>query len=303
MQLIVIGAFVHKAFYMAAVIKHYISLVSHMTGVDPENGATASEQPDSTRALDADKNNRHTESNVQFYVIYNRTKHFFDLPISTTMLELKSLLEPLTQVPVQMQKLIFRGMLSDGSTLRDLKLPPRDAKLMLIGSRQSEADQLRQVEATGSSGIVVGDDIVGSPDIDSEWCEQTEHKRVLERFGKPENAMVGILNSEEILAPDESLTGLYDKRGRALRLRVRPDTCELWLATCDVTHKFPLTTIHDVLSQPIKSHPEYHIMAFQLGPTPKSRYFVYWLPSQYVESIKTMVLQHKILQPNSHTHL
>lgn len=239
---------------------------------------------------------------IQITVVHNKNKYRFSFPPSATVIEIKEALEPLTHVPVGMQKLIFRGLLSDSASLGSLSLPTRDAKLMLVGTSQSEADELRQVE---SIPVVEGDKIATVSPVDSntDWSEQTEHKRVLERFGKPENAMVGILNSEEILAPDESLTGLYDKRGQALRLRVRPDTCELWLATKDVTHKFPLATIHDVVSQPIKDHPEYHIMAFQLGPTPKSRYFVYWLPSQYVDSIKTMVLQYKILRHSDRTQL
>ncbi|THD23678.1 Ubiquitin domain-containing protein UBFD1 [Fasciola hepatica] len=230
----------------------------------------------------------HSASNdepIQITVLHNRSKYRFSFSPSTTVIEIKEALEPLTHVPI-------------GS----LQLPARDAKLMLVGTSQSEADELRQVESTP---VVEGDKIatVSPVEPNTEWSEQTEHKRILERFGKPDNAMVGILNSEEILAPDESLTGLYDKRGQALRLRVRPDTCELWLATKDVTHKFPLATIYDVVSQPIKDHPEYHIMAFQLGPTPKSRYFVYWLPSQYVDSIKTMVLQYKILRNSDRTQL
>lgn len=30
--------------------------------------------------------------------------------------------------------------------------------------------------------------------------------------------------------------------------------------------------------------------AFQIGPTELSRYFVYWVPSQYVEAIKDAIL-------------
>ncbi|KAA3674895.1 uncharacterized protein DEA37_0009731 [Paragonimus westermani] len=235
---------------------------------------------------------------VRFVVVHNRTKHHFSLSPHTTILELKQALEPLTQVPVGMQKLIYRGLLSDSMKLGDLRIVSKDAKLMLVGASQSEADRIRQVEAASADGDDVEKRENGSsgPVGELSWSEQTEHRRVLERFGKPDNAMVGILNTEEMLAPNESLTGMYDKRGRALRLRIKSDTCELWLATNDVTHKFPLATIYDVVSQPIKNHSEYHIMAFQIGPTPKSRYFVYWIPSQYVESIKTMVLQHKILR-------
>ncbi|CAH8841435.1 unnamed protein product [Trichobilharzia szidati] len=234
------------------------------------------------------------ESSIALTILHNRTKYNLTFSPSATIAEVKKTLEPLTHVPVDMQKLIFRGMLSDTAKLEELSLPTKDAKLMLIGTKPSEAEQIRLSEANNH---VQGDDMSdeGRSDVAADWSEQNEHKQVLERYGKPENAMIGILNTEEILDPNECLVGLCDKRGQALRLRIKPDSGELWLATKDVTHKFPLATIHDVISQPIKGHPEYHIMAFQLGPTPKSRYFVYWLPSQYVESIKTMVLQYKII--------
>ncbi|CAL8091924.1 unnamed protein product [Calicophoron daubneyi] len=259
----------------------------------------ATDTPSSAELPKVESSVEHT---IHFTVVHNRVKHQFGFPPNTTILEIKKALEPLTQVPVALQKLIYHTVLSDASALQDLHLPSKGAKLMLLGTSQSEADQIRQAEALNAvRGDFVADVVTPEPAMD--WCEQPEHKRVLERFGKPEGAMVGILNTEEMLAPDECLTGLYDKRGRPLRLRVRPDTCELWLATTDVTHKFPLATIHDVISQPIKDHPEYHIMAFQLGPTPKSRYFVYWLPSQYVDSIKTMVLQHKVVRSAEHSSM
>ncbi|CAH8525154.1 unnamed protein product [Schistosoma rodhaini] len=230
---------------------------------------------------------------ISLTVLHNRVKHHLVFQSSTTIAEVKRSLEPLTHVPVDMQKLIFRGILSDNTTLGELSLPGKDVKLMLVGTKPSEAEQVRLSEANNHANEEISDDC--RSEVSMDWSDQTEHKQVLERYGKPENAMVGILNTEEILDPNECLLGLCDKRGQPLRLRIKPDSGELWLATKDVTHKFPLATIHDVVSQPIKGHPEYHIMAFQLGPTPKSRYFVYWLPSQYVESIKTMVLQYKII--------
>ncbi|KAK4469185.1 hypothetical protein MN116_006763 [Schistosoma mekongi] len=233
------------------------------------------------------------ELSISFTVLHNHTKHHMVFQSSTTIAEVKQSLESLTHVPVDMQKLIFRGILSDSITLGELSLPSKGAKLMLVGTKPSEAEQVRLSEASNHASEKTLDDC-GS-DVTMDWSDQTEHKLVLERYGKPENAIIGILNTEEILDPDECLLGLCDKRGQPLRLRIKPDSGELWLATKDTTHKFPLATIHDVISQPIKGHPEYHIMAFQLGPTPKSRYFVYWLPSQYVESIKTMVLQYKII--------
>ncbi len=104
---------------------------------------------------------------------------------------------------------------------------------------------------------------------------------------------------KEVLADDALLTGLYDKRGKPLRLRFRADSRELWLATPSATHKIPLETIKAVDNQPIAGHAEHHIMAFQLGPTTKSRFFIYWVPAQFVESIKTKALQYRPAAANS----
>ncbi|KAL7061653.1 hypothetical protein AAHC03_0728 [Spirometra sp. Aus1] len=236
---------------------------------------------------------------VSLTVVHNRHRYDLTFPINSTVLSMKERLESLTNVPADMQKLVFHGILDDSKRLSELKLPPRDAKLMLIGSERSAAEQVRKAEQKGQPAEASPGPV--NEDSDSDLSSDGEHRRVLERFGMPDDVMVGIMNSQDLLAPDEALSGMYDKRGQSLRLRFKPETSELWLATNSVTHKVPLATIHDVRSQPIKEHPEYHIMAFQLGPTKKSRFFVYWLPAQYVECIKTMVMQHRLLHGDRRT--
>lgn len=49
-------------------------------------------------------------------------------------------------------------------------------------------------------------------------------------------------------------------------------------------------SIKNVVSEPIEGHEDYHMMAFQLGPTEASYYWVYWVPTQYVDAIKDTVL-------------
>ena len=45
-----------------------------------------------------------------------------------------------------------------------------------------------------------------------------------------------------------------------------------------------------MVSEPIDGHKEYHIVALQLGPTEASRYWIYWVPAQYVDAIKDCIL-------------
>ena len=49
-------------------------------------------------------------------------------------------------------------------------------------------------------------------------------------------------------------------------------------------------SIKAVVSEAIVGSEEYHMMGIQLGPTEASRYWVYWVPAQYVDSIKDAVL-------------
>ena len=65
---------------------------------------------------------------------------------------------------------------------------------------------------------------------------------------------------------------------------------QLWLGTKERTEKLPMNSIKAVVSEPIKGQEEYHIMALQLGPTEASRYFIYWVPAQYVDAIKDAIL-------------
>lgn len=79
--------------------------------------------------------------NISLTVVHNRKRYPLHLPSQSTVRLLKQQLEELTNVPVDMQKLIFHGILDDESTLLNLKLPVRDAKIMLIGNVRDATDQ------------------------------------------------------------------------------------------------------------------------------------------------------------------
>ena len=65
---------------------------------------------------------------------------------------------------------------------------------------------------------------------------------------------------------------------------------QLWIGTKERTEKVFLNSIKSVVSEPIEGHEDYHILALQLGPTEQSRYWIYWVPAQYIDAIKDTVL-------------
>ena len=107
--------------------------------------------------------------------------------------------------------------------------------------------------------------------------------------GKPEEALAGKKGVKEPL-PSVPLSGMLNKHGGKVRLTFKMELDQLWLGTKERTEKLGMSSIKSVVSEPIDDHEEYHILALQLGPTEASRYWIYWVPTQYVEAIKEAIL-------------
>lgn len=90
--------------------------------------------------------------------------------------------------------------------------------------------------------------------------------------------------------PPHPLSGMLNKHGGKVRLTFKMDVGQLWIGTKERTEKVPLSSIKAVVSEPIEDHDEYHILALQLGPTEASRYYIYWVPANFVDAIKDSVL-------------
>jgi len=56
------------------------------------------------------------------------------------------------------------------------------------------------------------------------------HKTVLDKYGKPDDAMIGIKNVKEPLPP-VPLSGMYNKHGGKVRLTFKLEQDQLWIGT------------------------------------------------------------------------
>ena len=61
-------------------------------------------------------------------------------------------------------------------------------------------------------------------------CFEQNHKKVLDKYGKPEDALPGIKNHRESL-PHTPLTGMYNKSGNKVRLTFKMEADQLWIGT------------------------------------------------------------------------
>ncbi|TPX62204.1 hypothetical protein SpCBS45565_g07074 [Spizellomyces sp. 'palustris'] len=186
-----------------------------------------------------------------------------------------------------MQKLLFKGITLEEGVLKDdqtlAQAGVKDGvKIMLMASKVEDIVKI----ATAAAATPVVDATVSKPRI--ALSELTEHKKIVDK-GKPDDAEPGI-RGKRLPLPPGGLRALLNSRGAKTRLTFKPEVDQLWIGTNERTQKVNLGSIKNVTSESIKGHEEYHIVALQLGPTDKSNYFLYWVPAQFVESIKDAVL-------------
>jgi len=219
---------------------------------------------------------------VDFKVVYNKKKYDINFGLDDTVGALKVHLANIIDVPSTMQKIMIKGLAKDEMTLRKLGVV-KGSKVMVVGSTLNDVLEVAKKPTVQQLKAAEAEEVAKEA-----WSEQKVHKKVLDR-GKPEDAMAGLKNTKETL-PTVPLSGMLNKSGGKVRLTFKMELDQVWLGTKERTEKLPMNSIKAVVSEAIKGQEEYHIMALQLGPTEASRYFIYWVPNQYVDCIKEAIL-------------
>ncbi|XP_018094697.1 ubiquitin domain-containing protein UBFD1 [Xenopus laevis] len=221
------------------------------------------------------------KEHVEFKVIWNKNKYDVKLPLDTTGASLKQQIHTLTGLPPAMQKVMFKGLLPEDKTLREIKVT-NGAKVMVVGST------INDVLAVTTPKDTIQQEVKEEENKKEPLCKQKQHRKVLDK-GKPDDVMPSLKGVQERL-PTTPISGMYNKSGGKVRLTFKLEQDQLWIGTKERTEKLPMASIKNVVSEPIEEQEGYHMMAFQLGPTEASYYWVYWVPAQYVDAIKDTVL-------------
>ncbi|KAK2162509.1 hypothetical protein LSH36_97g05028 [Paralvinella palmiformis] len=235
-------------------------------------------------AADSEAKDEVIKEMITFKVIYSKQKYDVTFSLDATVSSLKSHIETLTNVPSSMQKVMFKGKMKDDATLREQKVV-KGSKIMVIGSTVNDVMSVSAPDANTMKEIEKQNTAAAKEPL----CKQKPHKTILEKHGKPDDVMIGVKKHKEPLPP-VPLSGMYNKSGGKVRLTFKLEQDQLWIGTKERTEKIPMASIKAVVSEPIEGHEEYHMMGIQLGPTEASRYWVYWVPAQYVDAIKDAVL-------------
>ncbi|XP_018407843.1 PREDICTED: ubiquitin domain-containing protein UBFD1 [Nanorana parkeri] len=247
-------------------------------------GEGTSSQDSGSAQPEAVSNGEESESEkelVEFKIIWNKNKYDVKLPLDSTGASLKQKIHTLTGLPPAMQKVMFKGLLPEDKTLREIKVT-NGAKVMVVGST------INDVLAVTTPKETIQQEVKEEESKKEPLCKQKQHRKVLDK-GKPEDIMTSIKGVQERL-PTTPISGMYNKSGGKVRLTFKLEQDQIWIGTKERTEKIPMGSIKNVISEPIEEHDDYHMMAFQLGPTEASYYWVYWVPVQYVDAIKDTVL-------------
>jgi hypothetical protein len=246
--------------------------------------STESEASATFHASSEEKNSDDTPpaEELSFRVVWKKQVFEVSFGAEQKIGKLKEHIQTLTGIPPAMMKLMYKGLLKDDRSLQEAKVA-NGVKMMVVGSTVDDVLTIqppdpkelkpKKVEQTVSKEAL---------------CEVKEHKKLIEK-GKPEDVPKGDRFGMEPLPP-QPLSGMLNKYGNKVRLHFKTGSEELWIGTKERTEKIPIASIRTVVSEPIKDQPDYHIMGLQLGPTEQSRYWIYWVPAQYVEAIKQVIL-------------
>ncbi|XP_062999290.1 ubiquitin domain-containing protein UBFD1 isoform X2 [Elgaria multicarinata webbii] len=237
--------------------------------------------PDSQASVSNGGDSEMEKELVELKIIWNKTKYDLKFPLDSTVADLKQKIHSLTGLPPAMQKVMFKGLLPEEKTLREIKIIS-GAKIMVVGST------INDVLAVNTPKDSTQQEVKSEETKKEPLCRQKQHRKVLDK-GKPEDVMSSVKGVQERL-PTVPLSGMYNKSGGKVRLTFKLEQDQLWIGTKERTEKLPMGSIKNVVSEPIEGHEDYHMMAFQLGPTEASYYWVYWVPTQYVDAIKDTVL-------------
>ncbi|XP_060882602.1 ubiquitin domain-containing protein UBFD1 isoform X1 [Labrus mixtus] len=243
-------------------------------------GNASTQESSISNGDDADDDDDQREM-VDVKIIWNKKKYDLKIPVDDTGAKLKESIHSLTGLPPAMQKVMYKGLVPEDKTLREIKVT-NGAKIMVVGSTMND------VLAVNTPKEVIQQEVKAEENKKEPLCRQKQHRKVLDK-GKPEDIMPSVKGTKERL-PTVPLSGMFNKSGGKVRLTFKLEQDQLWLGTKERTEKVPMGSIKNVLSEPIEGHEDYHMMAFQLGPTEASQYWVYWVPVQFVDAIKDTVL-------------
>ncbi|KAJ3425515.1 ubiquitin domain-containing protein ubfd1 [Anaeramoeba flamelloides] len=227
-------------------------------------------------------------SEIKFKLKFRKQLYPITMQSTDTIGKLKEEAERLTGIPINLQKVMYKGMQKNNKkTLESAKFK-NNCKVLIIGSTFKE---ITKANVPLSEKDLENDvqDRNGSEDEDEQdICTQKEHLKILEK-GIPSNAHVGIKNKHYPL-PTTPIRYVFNEKGDKVQLIFKFTQDQLWIGSSKSTKKIPLSHIKKVYSQRIPDIEQYSVLGLQIGNTKKSTVWLYFVPTQFIRAIKNSIL-------------
>ena len=219
---------------------------------------------------------------------YGKEEFEITIPSAGTVLNLKQAIEKKTSLLPALQKLMTpKGQLKpekDGATLAAAGLVD-GTKILLVGS------QIMDVLALAAPPLPSAKAEKAHVDAVQSLSEQTSHAKVV-AGGPPEDSEPGDPSGAQNPIPtgvnrEPTLVAVNNKKEK-LRVVFRGGGA----VVNTKASSFPINagSVRDVQSEPISGHPGYHIVTILLRDSANSKYFLYWVPAQYVQNLRNLLL-------------
>ncbi|MEE6498117.1 hypothetical protein FKM82_002978 [Ascaphus truei] len=159
---------------------------------------------------------------VDVKIIWNKNKYDVKIPLDSTGASLKQKIHSLTGLPPAMQKVMFKGLLPEDKTLREIKVT-NGAKFMVVGST------INDVLAVTTPKETAQQEVKEEESKKEPLCRQKQHRKVLDK-GKPDDVLPSLKGVKERL-PTSPISGMYNKSGGKVRLTFKLEQDQLWIGT------------------------------------------------------------------------
>lgn len=206
----------------------------------------------------------------------------YELEGQDTVVDLKIRLEKEFNIPFDNQKLVYRGILKEGTLLENNI--QSGSKIMVLGVRNEEIIKLNLDSAAAALR-----DFSDTTSVDEKLQDMPKHKRIID-MGPPEGAIQG--TSEVLPLPVSSeLTHLRDQFGN--KARVAFLSGYMRINTNTGTNTFPLSHVLDSKFEEIidksGNGTGYSIMHLSTkGEHCSKNLFIYFVPDQYTRALKAI---------------
>lgn len=190
--------------------------------------------------------NNDNDGKINFVISYSRSQFPISFPLNGTVGSLKEHIYTLTSVPPSAQKLMYKGLLKNGSTLLESNIAS-NAKILLVGATEESIHNLEEVEVrranqkvlapakpfnTGRSGVNSQDARYTFDRIETlqGFSDGEAARKYLERL-RDDTGVKAVMTEHRWkvgalieLHPDErEILGFNRNKGQVIALRIRTD--------------------------------------------------------------------------------